>query len=83
VRAVEHTDAWLALVDPKVAELAGLGDVHLIAVEALEWVNLLAPVYVKPQPRRGQTDVGNGARQPTGQSLYDGIGARKCTWLTY
>lgn len=52
-RAVEHAGAWLVMVDPEVAELVGSAGVHLTALEAvnadeaLEWVRLLAALYVK------------------------------------
>ncbi len=51
--AVQHGDAWIVFVDPKVAALVGLGDVLLTPLDAinadhaLRWVNLLAALYVK------------------------------------
>ena len=53
VRAVEHAGRWLVLADPKVAEVGGQGNIHMAggevagADDAMQWVNVLAALYVK------------------------------------
>ena len=52
-RPVAHAGTWLVLIDPKVAELAGLGSTDVAAADvvnvanALQWVAMLAALYVK------------------------------------
>jgi hypothetical protein len=53
VCAAEHGGEWIVLVDPVIAEVADLGAVRLTALgainaeHALDWVELLAALYVK------------------------------------
>ncbi|MDI3312935.1 MAG: hypothetical protein QJR12_01200 [Mycobacterium sp.] len=58
VRGVKYAGGWLVLADPIVAEVAGLGEVDLTGLDAVDadhalaWVNLLAALYVKVAARR-------------------------------
>ena len=52
--AIQRTAGrWLVLADPKVSELGGLGSTHMAAADvvstdnAMQWVNVLAALYVK------------------------------------